>query len=643
MKLWKRSIQAQLLLSVLLLLILPIALVGGYLYNTVMSNVEAMENERIVEASKSTHILIEKYGASLMDITRTNSHWGDHRDAVEARDTTWLEENMNVATDIVPNLDFLFILDSKGQVLSQAGKVKDLPAKSIPPKDQFGLFETDQGLAILTFSAITDEAGTAPSPGTLVFGRLLDQPEMEEIGQIMGESVAILTPSGHFFTNSEHITKDDLVDAANDTYGRHEDGDAYYISSLQNMEGQPAGMVAVSQVMETSRVIKSDFRTTNGLIGLLLLVMLAGLMAIMYIRVVKPLQGLARVAQALGDNNLQQNVSNRLLERQDELGILGKSIQSMVDHLRSLLRQISETSHHLTQAASRLSHTSSDAKTSSEYVVAAMQEVAAGSQTQLQSSMETVQATEEMAKGAQSTAETIAGVSALSQEALSAAQTGFHLMQDAVGQMDTIQQVVHEAKNKVNDVQARSQEIDQISALITGVADQTNLLALNAAIEAARAGESGRGFAVVADEIRKLAEQTKASAQNIAAVVGSITQGSSESVRYMEQVVSEVQTGLTQVSGAGQTFEAIVGHAELVAQQAQDVSAVAEEMSASTEEISASMNEMAHIARLSTANAQTVSGASQEQAQAIEELSQSAEDLNGLAGKLDELMNRFKL
>jgi len=395
--------------------------------------------------------------------------------------------------------------------------------------------------------------------------------------------------------------------------------------------------------METSQTIKSDFRTTNGLIGIIMLVMLAGLMAIMYIRIVKPLQGLARMAQALGDNNLQHNVSDRLLGRQDELGILGKSIQTMVNHLRALLRQVSETSQHLAQAAARLTTTSMEAKTSSDYVVSAMQEVAAGSQTQLNSSIETVQATEEMAKGAQSTAETVAAVSALSQEALSAAQSGYHLMQDAVGQMDTIQQAVHEAMNKVHDVQAHSQEIDQISALITGVADQTNLLALNAAIEAARAGESGRGFAVVADEIRKLAEQTKASAQNIAAVVGSITQGSSESVRHMEQVATEVQTGLNQVSGAGQTFEAIVGHAEQVAQQAQDVSAVAEEMSASTEEISASMNEMAHIARLSAANAQTVSGASQEQAQAIEALSQSAEDLNGLAGKLDELMKMFKL
>ena len=120
-------------------------------------------------------------------------------------------------------------------------------------------------------------------------------------------------------------------------------------------------------------------------------------------------------------------------------------------------------------------------------------------------------------------------------------------------------------------LQERADAVKGIADTIFDISSQTNLLALNASIESARAGEAGRGFAVVADEIRQLAEKTRVETENIASILGQLSENAAEAVNVVAQSAEAAseQDGL--ISRAVDTFGQM---SENVAQLTQDIAEV---------------------------------------------------------------------
>lgn len=359
-------------------------------------------------------------------------------------------------------------------------------------------------------------------------------------------------------------------------------------------------------------------------------------------KVVKPINNTTGMLKDIsaGDGDLTQRL--RILGN-DEIADLAKEFNIFIENIQEIVKQVNQNADKVAASAVGLTKISDDTVRISDEITASIQEIASGAEAQLQGTEEVMNAMEEMTKGIQHTAEKTSIVSDESNKTAGDAEKGNLTIQSAITQMDSINISVKDSAVLVKLLGERSKEIGKISEVITDISEQTNLLALNAAIEAARAGEYGRGFAVVADEVRILAEQTKSSAEQISSLILNIQEDTVKSIKSMDNVTLEVESGLDMVHEAGASFKQILGASKQIAEQIQEISAITEQMSASSEEISASLGEITKILSLSTTNNQSAATSSQQQLTAIMEVSNSANQLNEGAGNLKALVEKFKV
>jgi methyl-accepting chemotaxis protein len=186
---------------------------------------------------------------------------------------------------------------------------------------------------------------------------------------------------------------------------------------------------------------------------------------------------------------------------------------------------------------------------------------------------------------------------------------------------------INESAVLIESLGERSKQISSVVGVIREIADQTNLLALNAAIEAARAGEQGRGFAVVADEVRKLAERTSVSTQEIATTVSAILTETGYAVQRMQSVSANMSGSVEMARQAGDSLQ-------IIDEKARETVDVVHGIADSTREQSTASQE---IARLVENIAQAAEGSN---SRALHN-SERAKNLQRLAADLQGQLARF--
>ena len=358
--------------------------------------------------------------------------------------------------------------------------------------------------------------------------------------------------------------------------------------------------------------------------------------------------GILKNILALSDHIEEMAHGNLRLEplevtSNDEFGQMATAFNNMNKNIRGLITQMMHSAEQVAASSEELTASSQQAAEAATHVAQTVTEVAGGMDKQLTSvdgAKQNIDAAfidiNAMTKKAGTVAEN-------TEQMAAAADHGADLMHNAMDKMNGIEQSVANSAEVVKKLGENSKQIGQIVESISAIADQTNLLALNAAIEAARAGEAGRGFSVVAEEVRKLAEQSQQSAEEIKTRISAIQDDTAEAVVAMEAGTNEVALGTQAIREVGEQFKDITNRVASIKTDMEEINNAVQTVSAGMQNVVSAVDDIDSVSRSTSEETQTISAAAQEQSASSEEIASASHSLADLAQELQDATGKFKV
>lgn len=349
-------------------------------------------------------------------------------------------------------------------------------------------------------------------------------------------------------------------------------------------------------------------------IGLLVVGIAAGLILSLVItrNITVPLAEVVEIANAIANKQLNLTVpaggSNETGQLLTAFGRMQRSLHEVLGGVRSSSGDLSQSALQLQENAAQISQASQQQSEATSAMAAAVEE--------LTTSIEQVA---QRAQQAQASAD----------QTRDQSRQGSSVVRNTANEMRAIASKVRDSAEMTRKLGERSQAIDSIVGTIRDIADQTNLLALNAAIEAARAGEQGRGFAVVADEVRKLAERTSQSTQQIGGLIATIRSEIEVVVGDMQSGEVQMESGVALAEQAQSAIDAISHNADEINQLVHDISLALKEQTTASQDVARNVEQVAQL--------------SEENSRAVMQTADATVHLKTLASQLDKAVHSFRL
>ena len=389
-----------------------------------------------------------------------------------------------------------------------------------------------------------------------------------------------------------------------------------YYEALKNADGSSQAIIFTGMPSSDVKAIYKKRLVNTTVFMIIIALMACALLAMVITFIVKAITKVIGHLDEVADGKLDFKISEKLLQRSDEIGNIARSVHTLIGGLASIVVNIHHSTGELAEFKDDFQQKFETINNSISNVNVAVDEIANGATSQADETQKVNSQINDMGDAITKTSQNVDSLTQSTEQMKEHNEQLDTTIQELMEISDRNKESLAAVYNQTNETNQSVMHIGNAVDMITDIAGQTNLLSLNASIEAARAGEYGKGFAVVADQIRQLADQSANTAKEIGEIVAELIENSNTSVETMgvvrqemtgqyeklnttkdifEQLNEEVNNVVTAIESISTEVESLDKLKGEVLGSAESLAAIAQENAASTEETSASMVELGEI------------------------------------------------
>lgn len=329
--------------------------------------------------------------------------------------------------------------------------------------------------------------------------------------------------------------------------------------------------------------------------------------------------------------------------RKDEFMILCDSTNQMIGNIRALLDKADTVSKAVGKSSESVGGNSGILLEETKSITSSIAEIEQGIVTQAQDAENCLTRMDDLSKKIGVVSDNAGKIANVADTTKQIVSNGLETIQELKDKAKATTKVTAEVISNIQDLEEASQSIAKIIGAINDIADETSLLSLNASIEAARAGDAGRGFAVVADSIRKLAEQSLNSVNEIKGIVGKIQKQTVDTVEVAKQAEVIVNSQEDALKNTIDVFKDIDKHVSGLADNLSEISSGIDDMDIAKRDTLSAIESISAVSEETASSVTAVNEAATKQLEAVKKLNNESEELINHSEDLVEAINKFTI